>query len=604
MSRGSGRSVLAVLEPAVAIGQAEVGRGHLALGAVRGEDADRLEHSGDVGLVGAGVGPHGAADRARDGQPELEAGQAGPLRLGRRTRHLDAGFGRVAHAVGARALGPDLDDQPADPRVGDDHVAPPPEDDVLERARASEANEGAQLVGVVDRREQVGRAADAHRREPGERLVAGRLDPDPALDVGAGRDRVEARDHAPDPRASRSMPAASGKDAPVAAARTSSATASAAPGLPSDRAAADIPACASGSSSSFAASRRASASNASSSISLAAPASTRLAAFARWWPAACGIWHDDHRHAEGGHLGQRRGPGPADDEIGRGQRGQHLVAQERVRPVAPPDGLGQAFASGQRGGVAFVAGHVDDGHPLDQAGQGLGDRRIEAPDGLRPAEDEQDPFARGDVHPDPGGLAVDRRHVADRRAGDVAGAARRGRGERPAGGLERHRQRVRQPRRGPHGPAGDDVAVPQHDRDPQRGGGQQDGHGHVAAGREHRSRSLLDQDRRRLRDREGKPDRIEDGVQVEVGRSERSRGQAAQRDAGRGDEVRLEAPVPAQPAQLGRLRAGAERPGDGERRVDVSARPACRDQQSHRRSTSPSPPFHARSTAGSRPPQS
>ena len=283
---------------------------------------------------------------------------------------------------------------PRMPRVGDDHVAPPPEDDVLEPARAGEADQGAQLVGVVDRREQVGRAADAHRREPGERLVARRLDPDPALDVGAGRDRVEARDHAPDPRASRSMPAASGKAAPVAAARTSSATASAAPGLPSDRAAADIPACASGSSSSFAASSRASASNASSSINRAAPASTRLAAFARWWPAACGYGHDDHRHAERGHLGQRRGPGPADDEVGRGQRGQHLVAQERVRPVAPPDRLGQALATGQRGRVALVAGDVDDGHPLDQARQRLGDRRVEAPDGLRPAEDEQDPLAR------------------------------------------------------------------------------------------------------------------------------------------------------------------------------------------------------------------
>ena len=106
------------------------------------------------------------------------------------------------------------------------------------------------------------------------------------------------------------------------------------------------------------------------------------------------VGHDDHRHAEGGHLGQRRGPGPADDEVGGGQRGEHLVAQERVRPVAPPDRLGQALATGQRGRVALVAGDVDDGHPLDQPRQGLGDRRVEAPDGLRPAEDEQDPLAR------------------------------------------------------------------------------------------------------------------------------------------------------------------------------------------------------------------
>ena len=59
------------------------------------------------------------------------------------------------------------------------------------RARAREPDERAQLEGVVGGGEQVGRAADAHRREPGERLVARRLDPDPPLDVGAGRDRVE-----------------------------------------------------------------------------------------------------------------------------------------------------------------------------------------------------------------------------------------------------------------------------------------------------------------------------------------------------------------------------------------------------------------------------
>jgi hypothetical protein len=95
---GGGRILCAVLEPAVAIGQGEIGRGHFALGAVRGKDADRFEHTGDVGLMRPGVGPHGPADRARDGQPELEAGQAGPLRLGRRARHLDAGFRQFSRA--------------------------------------------------------------------------------------------------------------------------------------------------------------------------------------------------------------------------------------------------------------------------------------------------------------------------------------------------------------------------------------------------------------------------------------------------------------------------------------------------------------------------
>jgi hypothetical protein len=64
-----------------------------------------------------------------------------------------------------------------------------------EAARPRETDQGAQLVGVVDRREQIGRASDAHRGEPGEWLVAGRLDPDPALDIGAGGDRVEGVDH-------------------------------------------------------------------------------------------------------------------------------------------------------------------------------------------------------------------------------------------------------------------------------------------------------------------------------------------------------------------------------------------------------------------------
>ena len=54
-----------------------------------------------------------------------------------------------------------------------------------------EADERAQLERVVDGREQVGRAADPHRREPGQRLVPRRLDADPALDLRPDGDRVE-----------------------------------------------------------------------------------------------------------------------------------------------------------------------------------------------------------------------------------------------------------------------------------------------------------------------------------------------------------------------------------------------------------------------------
>ena len=74
--------------------------------------------------------------------------------------------------------------------------------------------------------------------------------------------------------------------------------------------------------------------------------------------------------------------------------------------------------------------------------------------------------------------------------------------QRPAGGLERDRERGRQTGRGPDGPARDDVAVPHHDRDAERRRGHQDGDRHVAAGREDRGRALGDQDRGRLRDRE------------------------------------------------------------------------------------------------------
>ena len=80
-------------------------------------------------------------------------------------------------------------------------------------ARARESDEGAQLEDVVDGREQVGRSADAHRREPRQRLVARGLDADPALDVRSDRDRVERGrgGHAADPRARRSMMAAVGQ---------------------------------------------------------------------------------------------------------------------------------------------------------------------------------------------------------------------------------------------------------------------------------------------------------------------------------------------------------------------------------------------------------
>ncbi len=121
------------------------------------EDTGRFEDGRHVRVVGAGVGPDGTADRARDGEAELEAGQAGLLRLGRGARHLDARLGGVALAVDPRALGPDLDHEAADAGIGDDEVAAAAEDEMGQLAGPRETHQRPELVGVVDGREQVGR---------------------------------------------------------------------------------------------------------------------------------------------------------------------------------------------------------------------------------------------------------------------------------------------------------------------------------------------------------------------------------------------------------------------------------------------------------------
>ena len=106
------------LEPAVAVAQVEVGGGEARLRAVGEEDVGRVDDRGDVVLVRPGVRPHRAADGARDRQPELEARQAGLLRLGRGAGHRHARFGGVGggRLVDPGALGPVLDDEAADRR--------------------------------------------------------------------------------------------------------------------------------------------------------------------------------------------------------------------------------------------------------------------------------------------------------------------------------------------------------------------------------------------------------------------------------------------------------------------------------------------------------
>ena len=344
--------------------------------------------------------------------------------------------------------------RPRMPGVGDDQVAPPPQHEMREATRPREAHQGAQLVGVVDRREQVGRSADAHRGEPGERLVARRLDPDPALDVGPGGDRVEGIDHRWPPRATRSISLCSGKGWRVAAASTSAATAAAAPG------------------STQAAGRSRHDGVALRVLEQAGRVEERvgievlvrdqarragLDQARRVRPLVTGrvrVRDDDHRQAHRAHLGQRRRSGPPDDQVRGRQRGQHLVTQERVRPVASAHGRRQGLAPGQRRRVAVIAGHVDDRHPFDQAGQGVGDRGVEAADRLGATEDQQDTLVGRHVHPLTRRDPVDRVDVADRGPGHEAGTVR----ERPPPGhgtSPRTRRRGRRrggPSPGPRGP--------------------------------------------------------------------------------------------------------------------------------------------------------
>ena len=290
--------------------------------------------------------------------------------------------------------------RPADAAVADDDVAPPPQHEVRDRSRArAKRTRAAQLEGVVDGREQVGRAADAHRREPGERLVARRLDADPALDVRPDGDRRRTAaspsrgdaagaslDRPPRPAAARGAATASdevgdgvgGSRADPARGRRRTSR-----GAPPGRRG-----CAAASSS-------ASASNASSSTSRAAPASTSSRALARWWPAACGYGTTTMRQAEGGR------PRPASTSRPDRRRGRRRPGPRACRRAGTGAGgsaragpPGRASRRGQRRGVAVVAGHVDDGDALDEPRQGLGDRGVEPADGLRPAEDRAGPAAR------------------------------------------------------------------------------------------------------------------------------------------------------------------------------------------------------------------
>ena len=78
----------------------------------------------------------------------------------------------------------------------------------------------------------------------------------------------------------------------------------------------------------------ASPSKSSSAISVGGTRLDELAGVGRLVRRGVGIRHDDHRQADRRRLGERRRAGTPDEQVGRDDRLGHLVAQERVRPVA------------------------------------------------------------------------------------------------------------------------------------------------------------------------------------------------------------------------------------------------------------------------------
>jgi hypothetical protein len=210
----------------------------------------------------------------------------------------------------------------------------------------------------------------------------------------------------------------------------------------------------------------------------------------------------------------------------------------------------------------------------------------------------------GDPEALPRGRPIDARRVADRGAGDVARLVGSCGPQCVAGRFERDGQDVGEAGGSPDRASGDHVAIPQDDGDAQRGRSEEDRDRDVAAGREDRRRSKPREDRGRLWDRRAQAERIEDRVDVEPDRPQRAQDEALERDARCGDEAGFQTTVAAEPGELSGVRSSAQRPGDGQRRVDMPARPAAGDQQSHRRSRSPSRWSRARSRAGSRSPRS
>jgi len=70
-------------------------------------------------------------------------------------------------------------------------------------------------------------------------------------------------------------------------------------------------------------------------------------------------------------------------------------------------------------------------------------------------------------------------------------------------------------------------------------------------------------------------------VHVQPDRPQRAQQQTPERDARPGDDLRLEAAVASDPAQLRRVGPSPQRPCDGESRVYMSPRTPAHYQQTH-----------------------
>ena len=213
------------------------------------------------------------------------------------------------------------------------------------------------------------------------------------------------------------------------------------------------------------------------------------------------VRHDDERQPERGDLGERRRAGAADDEVGRRQRLEQPLAQERLGPVARPQSppaasLARASAPAQ----ALRPGDVDhDGRARRAAAAPPATASLNRRTACEPPKITTQPRVRPGCRGAPArrGDRPPRRRGSACRSRSSDCPAGQGRAGRPEADGERRGQ----PRRRADAPAGDDVALPQERRDPEEPRGDEHRDRDVPAGREDRRGPPPEQPPQRLRAR-------------------------------------------------------------------------------------------------------